>query len=241
MLHDRNPLYVQLSDGGMRNGYTVKILNKLLPAALLQPRAWHGLPGAALSIVGHEQESRPGRDRAPDELQVAPPLCHARQERRRRASRRRPPSSPSWSPMWPTDTRVEHQRDVPRARAMSSRASLARRGPRRAPCADGSHRLLRRRCSSSTAIFVYFAAVDLHRRRPNEPYRKGLDYNETLGGGERQAARGWQTEIGYDDKPDGCTSSVARQRRRRRSPGLQIDAALSRPATDKEDRAVELD
>ena len=29
VLHDRNPLYVKLSDGGLRNGYTVKLLNKL--------------------------------------------------------------------------------------------------------------------------------------------------------------------------------------------------------------------
>ena len=29
VLHDRNPPYVLLSDGGIRNGYTVKILNKL--------------------------------------------------------------------------------------------------------------------------------------------------------------------------------------------------------------------
>jgi len=29
VLPDRNPLYVQLSDGGIRNGYSVKILNKL--------------------------------------------------------------------------------------------------------------------------------------------------------------------------------------------------------------------
>ena len=29
VLHDRNPPFVLLSDGGIRNGYTVKILNKL--------------------------------------------------------------------------------------------------------------------------------------------------------------------------------------------------------------------
>ncbi len=29
VLHDRNPPYVLLSDGSVRNGYTVKILNKL--------------------------------------------------------------------------------------------------------------------------------------------------------------------------------------------------------------------
>jgi cytochrome c oxidase accessory protein FixG len=28
VLHDRNPLFVQLSDGGLRNGYEIKILNK---------------------------------------------------------------------------------------------------------------------------------------------------------------------------------------------------------------------
>ncbi|RMF67936.1 MAG: cytochrome c oxidase accessory protein CcoG, partial [Alphaproteobacteria bacterium] len=28
VLHDRNPLYVRLSDGSIRNGYVVKILNK---------------------------------------------------------------------------------------------------------------------------------------------------------------------------------------------------------------------
>ena len=28
VLHDRNPLFVTLSDGSIRNGYTIKILNK---------------------------------------------------------------------------------------------------------------------------------------------------------------------------------------------------------------------
>ena len=29
VLHDRNPIWVKLSEGGMRNGYTLKLLNKL--------------------------------------------------------------------------------------------------------------------------------------------------------------------------------------------------------------------
>ena len=33
VLHDRNPLFVTLSDGSIRNGYTVKILNKTAPSA----------------------------------------------------------------------------------------------------------------------------------------------------------------------------------------------------------------
>jgi cytochrome c oxidase accessory protein FixG len=57
VLHDRNPPYVMLSDGGVRNGYTIKILNKLH-----QPREFtleaKGLPGAQLSIVGLEANAR---------------------------------------------------------------------------------------------------------------------------------------------------------------------------------------
>ena len=51
VLHDRNPLFVQLSAGGLRNGYTVRLLNKRL-----EPRAFTldvtGLPGSRLEVVG---------------------------------------------------------------------------------------------------------------------------------------------------------------------------------------------
>ena len=53
VLHDRNPLYVRLSDGGVRNGYTIKLLNKLyLPRAF--KLSVDGLPGAKLDMVGHD-------------------------------------------------------------------------------------------------------------------------------------------------------------------------------------------
>lgn len=54
ILHDRNPLYVQLSDGGLRNGYTVKILNKLHEKRTFQVST-QGLEGAQMSIVGFTQ------------------------------------------------------------------------------------------------------------------------------------------------------------------------------------------
>jgi cytochrome c oxidase accessory protein FixG len=51
VLHDRNPPYVLLTDGGVRNGYTVKVLNKLH-----EPRDFtlstRGLEGAVMAIVG---------------------------------------------------------------------------------------------------------------------------------------------------------------------------------------------
>ncbi|HEY8277593.1 MAG TPA: FixG Ig-like domain-containing protein [Methyloceanibacter sp.] len=51
VLHDRNPVYVQLSDGGLRNGYTVKILNKMHEARTFRLRA-EDLEHAEVSIVG---------------------------------------------------------------------------------------------------------------------------------------------------------------------------------------------
>jgi len=54
VLPDRNPLFVRLTDGGIRNGYTIDIANKLR-----QPRnlkvAIDGLPGATLGIVGEAE------------------------------------------------------------------------------------------------------------------------------------------------------------------------------------------
>ncbi len=53
VLHDRNPQFVKLSDGSIRNGYTVKILN-MIP----QPRTFilsiKGLEGATMKIAGSD-------------------------------------------------------------------------------------------------------------------------------------------------------------------------------------------
>jgi polyferredoxin len=51
VLADRNPPYVLLSDGSIRNGYTVKILNKLHEPRVFTFSA-RGLPQARLAIVG---------------------------------------------------------------------------------------------------------------------------------------------------------------------------------------------
>jgi polyferredoxin len=51
VLHDRQPLYVQLTDGNLRNGYTVKILNKLHEKRTFR-LATDGLDDARLAIVG---------------------------------------------------------------------------------------------------------------------------------------------------------------------------------------------
>ena len=68
VLHDRTPPFVLLSDGGIRNGYTVKILNKRH-----EPRrialVVSGLPSAKVAIVGLEAADPPSVLVATDALQ----------------------------------------------------------------------------------------------------------------------------------------------------------------------------
>lgn len=58
VLQDRNPQFVVLSDGSIRNGYTVKLLN-MVPEPRTLTLSLDGLPGAQMSVVGMSQaESR---------------------------------------------------------------------------------------------------------------------------------------------------------------------------------------
>jgi polyferredoxin len=50
VLHERNPLFVQLSDGGVRNDYTVRILNKGGQRSFALEVS--GLPSAILRVAG---------------------------------------------------------------------------------------------------------------------------------------------------------------------------------------------
>ena len=62
VLHDRNPLFVTLSDGSIRNGYTIKILNKSRDEQRYE-LAVAGLEGASLAVIG-QPEGAPAALRA---------------------------------------------------------------------------------------------------------------------------------------------------------------------------------
>jgi cytochrome c oxidase accessory protein FixG len=49
VLHDRNPVAITLSDGSVRNGYTIKLLN-MVPEERIFELSVLGLPGASMSI-----------------------------------------------------------------------------------------------------------------------------------------------------------------------------------------------
>lgn len=57
VLRDRNPLYVPLSNGDIRNAYTFKILNKAAVAKEYE-LTLTGLDGAVMSVVGNDEEGR---------------------------------------------------------------------------------------------------------------------------------------------------------------------------------------
>ena len=65
VLHDRNPVYVALSDGGFRNGYTIKILNMETRERTFR-LSISGITGATLSLAG-------STDAATDALDVTAP------------------------------------------------------------------------------------------------------------------------------------------------------------------------
>ena len=50
-LHDRNPLFVRLSDGSLRNAYTLRILNKSLEQKTYV-LSIAGLPDADIDVIG---------------------------------------------------------------------------------------------------------------------------------------------------------------------------------------------
>lgn len=65
VLADRNPLFVQLANGDLRNGYTLKLLNKSnWPQHITV--TLDGLPGAELTVLDHENEGTPNLELAPD-------------------------------------------------------------------------------------------------------------------------------------------------------------------------------
>jgi cytochrome c oxidase accessory protein FixG len=69
VLRDRNPLFVTLTDGSVRNGYTIKILNKRHDEGSFR-LGTDDLLGATLRIVGFEKDADPTIKVLPDDLRA---------------------------------------------------------------------------------------------------------------------------------------------------------------------------
>jgi len=68
VMHDRNPIFVRLSDGSIRNAYSVRVANKHLEERRYTLNV-DGLPGARLDVVGGriDQQGRPVVTVGPDQ------------------------------------------------------------------------------------------------------------------------------------------------------------------------------
>ena len=55
VLHDRNPQFVKLSDGSIRNGYTIRLLN-MIPEERNILLSISDFPGAMMTAIGHENQ-----------------------------------------------------------------------------------------------------------------------------------------------------------------------------------------
>lgn len=73
----------------------------------------------------------------------------------------------------------------------------------------------------------------------NEPYRKGLKYNERIAAGVRQDALEWTDDIAF---ADGGKTLVFTLADKTKTPvtGLRVEAVLGRPATVREDEKLTL-
>ena len=59
IIHDRNPLYVTLSDGSIRNGYQIKLINKTYEDRLYRVRV-EGIASAHYQVLGRGEAGDEG-------------------------------------------------------------------------------------------------------------------------------------------------------------------------------------
>ena len=85
---------------------------------------------------------------------------------------------------------------------------------------------------------IYWAVTTNSGLVANEPYRKGLHYNERIAAEARQAELGWTEAL--DVTREGGVSLVLRDRSGQPVSGMTVETMLGRPATNREDKRVVL-
>ncbi len=91
---------------------------------------------------------------------------------------------------------------------------------------------------AANSFLVYYALDTFSGGDRPDPYRSGLNYNDTIEAAKRQEALGWQGDIAYDDSLDRLTLSML-DKAEAPVTGLNLAATVSRAATDREDNAVD--
>lgn len=89
----------------------------------------------------------------------------------------------------------------------------------------------------ANGLLVYYALGTFSGGDRPDPYRSGLNYNETIAAAERQASLGWQTSAAYDAGAERLTLRFV-DKGAVPVTGLMLEATLTRPATNRDDRTV---
>lgn len=87
-------------------------------------------------------------------------------------------------------------------------------------------------------IFLYSALSTYTGIVAQEPYRKGLQYNQRIAAAELQDQLGWQADAAL--VPERGLSLVLRDRQGGPVSGLFVSGVLGRPSTNQHDRSVTL-
>jgi nitrogen fixation protein FixH len=92
----------------------------------------------------------------------------------------------------------------------------------------------------ANGLLVYYAIGTFSGGDRPDPYRSGLNYNETIAAADEQAALGWRADLAYDEAADRVTVRFLDNDAEPVS-GLTLSAQLSRPATNREDHSLQFD
>ena len=89
----------------------------------------------------------------------------------------------------------------------------------------------------ANGFLVYYAVGTFSGGERPDPYRSGLNYNQTIAEAERQAALGWDVQVDYED----AGRLVLRFVDKSAEPvsGLTLSAKLVRPAENRKDTVLE--
>lgn len=91
----------------------------------------------------------------------------------------------------------------------------------------------------ANGFLVYYAVGTFSGGDRPDPYRSGLNYNQTIAAAERQAALGWSVDVDYEDAGRRLVVRFADKSAEPIS-GLKLAATLTRPAENRKDSVVEL-
>lgn len=92
---------------------------------------------------------------------------------------------------------------------------------------------------AANGVFLYEALSTRTGVVANEPYRKGLDYNNRIAADERQSALGWTSTIELS-KSSKMLSLVLISSKGEPVSGLAVSGKIGRPSTDREDKVLAL-